>query len=125
MSVDRGAIRVLMSIGCSRSEDGLVHYLRLNAPAAAWWDVRNGVVPRGPQGTSSRFLADPDLRHRHPEGLEFIALSHHLIGHLGVENGGVVDNDDFDATQPLRTPDRAPLGVSTDVLGPAIGLPRM
>jgi hypothetical protein len=63
-------------------------------------------------------LADPDLRHRHPEGLEFIALSQHRIGHLGVEDGGVVDNDDFDATQPLRTPDRAPLGVSTDVLGP-------
>jgi hypothetical protein len=71
------------------------------------------------------FLADPDLRHRHPEGLEFTALSHHLIGHLGVENGGVVDNDDFDATQPLRTPDRVPLGVPTDVLGPALGLPRM
>ena len=77
------------------------------------------------QASPVAFLADPDLRHRHPEGLEFIALSQHRIGHLGVEDGGVVDNDDFDATQPLRTPDRAPLGVSTYVVGPAVGLPRM
>jgi hypothetical protein len=70
-------------------------------------------------------LADPDLRHRHPEAFGLVVFSQYLIGHLGVEDGGVADNDDLDATEPLRTPDLVPLGVSTDILRPAVGLPRM
>lgn len=59
--------------------------------------------------------AHPNLGDRHPQ-CDRAAVSDDHVRNLGVENGGVADNNDIGIAQVLRPPGRVPLGVSTDVL---------
>jgi hypothetical protein len=45
--------------------------------------------------------AHPHLRHRHPERLDDVVGSRHLVDHLAPEDGGVADHRDLDVGQPL------------------------
>jgi len=66
--------------------------------------------------------ADPDLRHRHPKGLQLVTICQHHVGDFGVEDSGVAHHHDFSAGQGLRPPNRVTFGVSADVLRAVEGL---
>ena len=69
--------------------------------------------------------AYPHLRHRHPRCRWLIAVGQHHVSHLGVEDGGIADDDNSWIAQDLRTPHGVPAGVPVDVLGSVQGLAHM